>query len=89
MSENIQLDEASTLGPTPAPAQRYSAALDSVNLINARIAAPQENQTEEQRASEIKRNVEHLKIAVAWDIWTNEDLTPLQSAIIAGGAWIS
>ena len=43
------------------PAQRYSAALDSVNLISARIAAPQGNQMEEQRRKDIDRNVEHLR----------------------------
>jgi hypothetical protein len=83
MSENMQFNEAS------APAQRYSAALDSVNLINARILAFQENQTQEQRASDVERNVEHLKIAVAWDIWTNEDLSPLHAAIVAGDNWLS
>ena len=83
MSENIQFNEA------PAPAKRYSAALDSVNLINARILAPQEKQTQEQRISDIERNVAHLKIAVAWDIWTNEDLSPLHAAIVAGDNWIS
>ena len=83
MSENIQFNEA------PAPAKRYSAAMDSVNLINARILAPQENQTQEQRTSDIERNVEHLKIAVAWDIWTNEDLSPLNAAISAGEGWIT
>jgi len=70
------------------PAQRYSAALDSVNLISARIAAPQGNQTEEQRKGDIDRNVEHLKIAVGWDIWTNEDLAPLHQAIASGESWL-
>ena len=70
------------------PAQRYSAALDSVNLIADRIAAPQGNQTEEQRRKDIDRNVEHLKIAVGWDIWTTEDLTPLHQAISSGESWL-
>jgi hypothetical protein len=83
MSENNQFNEA------PSPAKRYSAAMDSVNLINARILAPQENQTQEQRTYDIERNVEHLKIAVAWDIWTNEDLSPLNSAISAGEGWLT
>ena len=61
--------------PEVNPAKRYSAALDSVNLINDRIAAALPDQTSEQRRSDIDRNVEHLKIAVAWDIWTTEDLT--------------
>lgn len=75
--------------PEINPAKRYSAALDSVNLINDRIAAAQENQSEAQRKSDIERNVEHLKLAVAWDIWTDEDLTPLNNAIANGGNWLS
>ena len=70
------------------PAKRYSAALDSVNLINDRIATATPDQTAEQRRSDIERNVEHLKIAASWDIWTNEDLTPLNSAISAGEGWL-
>ena len=75
--------------PEISPAQRYSAAMDSVNLINDRIAAAQENQSEAQRKSDIERNVEHLKLAVAWDIWTDEDLTPLNNAIANGENWLS
>lgn len=77
-----------TIEPIATPAQRYSAALDSVNLIADRIAAPQGNQTEEQRRKDIDRNVEHLKIAVGWDIWTTEDLTPLHQAISSGENWL-
>lgn len=75
--------------PEINPAKRYSAALDSVNLINDRISAAQENQSEAQRKSDIERNVEHLKLAVAWDIWTDEDLTPLNNAITNGENWLS
>ena len=70
------------------PAQRYSAALDSVNLIADRLAAPSANQTQEQRRGDVDRNVEHLKIAVGWDIWTSEDLAPLHSAIQSGTSWL-
>jgi len=75
--------------PEVNPAKRYSAALDSVNLINDRIAAALPDQTSEQRRSDIDRNVEHLKIAVAWDIWTTEDLAPLNNAIASGTAWLA
>jgi len=75
--------------PEVNPAKRYSAALDSVSLINDRIAAALPDQTSEQRRSDIDRNVEHLKIAVAWDIWTTEDLTPLNNAIASGTAWLA
>ena len=68
--------------PTAAEiAQHYSAAMDSVNLINALIA--QDSRTTEEQDT-VSRNVEHLKIMVAKDFWTTEDLTPLNDAITAG-----
>lgn len=63
------------------PAKQYSASLDSVNLINKLKA--QSSLTEEERDC-IDRNVEHLKIMVAKDFWTTEDLTPLTDAITTG-----
>ena len=62
-------------------AQNYSAALDSVNLINELVALP--SLTEEQVAT-VDRNVEHLELMVAKDFWTTEDLGPLNDAIAAG-----
>ena len=64
-----------------AIAQHYSAAMDSVNLINT-LMAQDSRTTEEQDA--VSRNVEHLQIMVAKDYWTTEDLTPLNNAITAG-----
>lgn len=58
-------------------ARHYSAAMDSVNLING---AKPENVTNEEWADTIARNKEHLKIMLAKDFWTDEDLTPLQQA---------
>ena len=62
-------------------AQNYSAALDSVNLINELVALS--SLTEEQVAT-VDRNVEHLELMVAKDYWTTEDLGPLNDAIAAG-----
>jgi len=68
--------------PTAAEiAQHYSAAMDSVNLINDLMAQDSRNEEEQDRVS---RNVEHLQIMVAKDFWTTEDLTPLNNAITAG-----
>lgn len=68
--------------PTPEEIeQHYSAALDSVNLINALMAQDSRNEEEQDTVS---RNVEHLQIMVAKDFWTTEDLTPLNNAITAG-----
>lgn len=65
-------------------ARHYSAALDSVNLVNALVAEKPELMSEEERADTIKRNVEHLEIMVAKSYWTNEDLKPLNDAIASG-----
>ena len=58
-------------------ARHYSAALDSVSLINA---GQPEDMTDEDWADTVKRNKEHLKIMLAKDFWTTEDLAPLQGA---------
>ena len=62
-------------------ARHYSAAMDSVNLINAVIADPTAYVNDE---TVIQRNVDHLKIMVANDYWTTEDMTPFTDAIAAG-----
>jgi hypothetical protein len=58
-------------------ARHYSAALDSVNLING---GKPEGMTDEDWADCLERNKEHLRIMLAKDYWTTEDLTPLQQA---------
>ena len=62
-------------------AQHYSAAMDSVNLINAVVADPDAYADDE---TVLPRNVEHLKIMLAKDYWTTEDMTPFNDAIAAG-----
>jgi hypothetical protein len=58
-------------------AQHYSAAMDSVNLING---DKPEWMTDTDWVDCLKRNKEHLIIMLAKDFWTDEDLTPLQLA---------
>ena len=58
-------------------AQHYSAAMDSVNLING---GKPEGMTDAEWADCLARNKEHLVIMLAKDFWTNEDLAPLQAA---------
>jgi hypothetical protein len=58
-------------------AQNYKAALDSVALIQA---GQPEGMTAEEWADCLARNKEHLKIMLAKDYWTTEDLTPLREA---------
>jgi hypothetical protein len=65
-----------TITPTEI-AQHYKAAMDSVNLINA---GKPEGMTAEDWADCLARNKEHLKIMLAKDYWTTENLTPLEEA---------
>lgn len=58
-------------------ARHYSAAMDSVNLINA---GKPEDMADDEWADTVARNKEHLKIMLAKDFWTTEDLSPLESA---------
>ena len=58
-------------------AQHYSAAMDSVNLINA---GKPELMEDAEWADCLQRNRDHLKIMIAKPFWTTEDLTPLQQA---------
>jgi len=63
-------------------AQHYSAAMDSVNLLNA---GQPEDMSDEDWADCVQRNVDHLKIMVEKDYWTDEDLTPFTDAIATHG----
>ena len=58
-------------------AKHYSAAMDSVNLING---TKPELMTDVEWADCLSRNKEHLKIMLAKDYWTTENLKPLQDA---------
>jgi len=60
--------------------QTYTAAMDSVNLLNA--GKPVDT-TDADWADTVKRNVDHLEIVVAKE-WTEDfDLTPFNDAIAA------
>ena len=58
-------------------AKHYSAAMDSVALING---GKPEDMTDADWADCLSRNKEHLVIMLAKDFWTTEDLTPLRTA---------
>jgi hypothetical protein len=58
-------------------ARHYSAAMDSVNLINA---GKPKDMADDEWADTLTRNKEHLKIMLAKDFWTTEDLSPLEAA---------
>jgi hypothetical protein len=71
MSETIDQPTAEQI------AQHYSAAMDSVNLINA---GKPEGMTDADWTACLSRNKEHLVIMLAKDYWTTENLAPLQAA---------
>ena len=64
-------------------AQNYSAAGDSVTVINELVAL---SARDADQVDTVRRNVEHLQLMVAKDYWTTEDLAPLNAAITAGNA---
>ena len=71
-------------------AQTYSAAGDSVALINKETAKG-DNETEQDWKDRIKRNWRHLEIIKAYkkedgttSIWTDEDFTAIDAAIVKG-----
>lgn len=60
------------------PAQQYAATIDSVNLINSEKP---EAMSDSEWEDCIKINREHIKIMLAKDFWTDEDLTPFEKAV--------
>lgn len=71
MSEIIEQPTAEEI------ARHYSAAMDSVSLING---GKPEGMDDAEWADTVARNKEHLKIMLAKEFWTIEDLAPLQAA---------
>ena len=66
----------------------FSAAGDSVTVINT---AKTSDETDDEFKDRIKRNVEHLEIIKTYtkidestSIWTSEDFTAIDAAIVAG-----
>ena len=57
--------------------KHYDAAMDSVHLIQN---GKPESMDDDEWADTVARNKEHLKIMLAKDFWTTEDLAPLQAA---------
>ena len=71
-------------------AQIFTAAGDSVTLINTSTSAA-DGETDAEWKARIKRNVEHLEIIKAYkkedgttSIWTSEDFTAIDKAVVDG-----
>ena len=61
-------------------AQYYTAMGHSVDLLNAGKPSDMEDA---DWTDTVSRNVEHLKLMVAKDFWTSEDMTAVNAAITA------
>jgi hypothetical protein len=71
-------------------ARHYKAMGDSSWLINAIIAGEQMSKDPEKyRRDCVERNVVHLEIMRVKDFWTNEDMTDVDAAIVAGKAYLA
>jgi len=68
------------LTPEQEVAKDYSAAMDSVNLLNA---GKPENMTDEDWADCVARNKAHLEIQIAKgaEFYGSNDLTPFKDAV--------
>ena len=71
-------------------AKIYTNSLDSVSLINSETEKGS-YETEDDWKDRIKRNVEHLEIIKAYkksdgttSVWTTEDFTAIDAAIVTG-----
>jgi len=76
-------------------AQIFSAAGDSVTLINT-DTAKRADETEQDWKDRIKRNTDHLELIKEYkkedgttSIWTTEDFTDIDAAIVSGKALIA
>jgi len=59
-------------------AAHYTAMGHSVDLING---SKLDNMTDEEWTKTVDRNKEHLRLMVAKDYWTDEDMTAVNAAI--------
>ena len=69
-------------------AQHYMAMGHSVDLIDAIIAGTEYvDQSADEKNACVSRNVEHLELMLTRDYWTDEDMTAVDAAIVAGNAY--
>lgn len=64
-----------------SPARQYEIMLDSVNVVNSECAVVVKSLYNYEA---ILRNVVHLEYMLTKDFWTDEDMTPVHSAISLG-----
>jgi hypothetical protein len=67
------------LTPEQEVAKAYSAAMDSVNLLNT---GKSEYMSDEDWADTVKRNIDHLSLQIAkGDYYAGYDLKPFEDAV--------
>lgn len=71
------MNEISMIETPEQIARHYSAAMDSVALING---PARQGATKAEWQNILAQNKEHLKIMLAKEYWTTEDLEPLRAA---------
>ncbi len=74
---------------TPTPEEIviiYTSALDSVSAINTILGKISKTTEDIDR---LTANSDHLSGLLAQQYWTNEDLTPLRSAVSSATAWLA
>jgi hypothetical protein len=68
--------------------QHYTAMGHSVDLIHGVIDDTQYvGDSVEEKSDAVSRNVEHLELMLTRDYWTDEDMTAVDAAIVAGNAY--
>ena len=68
--------------------QHYTAMGHSVDLIGAVIDGTQmADESADEKNACVSRNVEHLELMLTRDYWTDEDMTSVDAAIVAGNAY--
>lgn len=84
MNPDIGLGKLTLEELTPEQiALQYSACLSSVMVIHDAISHPEKYLDD---STVIERNVRHLEGMRQKSFWTNENMTPIDSAISAGNA---
>ena len=68
--------------------QHYTAMGHSVDLIDGVIDGTKYvGESADEKNDCVSRNVEHLELMKTRDYWTNEDMTAVDAAIVAGNAY--
>jgi hypothetical protein len=84
-------DEPAVKEPRTAEerARHYAALFHSVDLIDKIIAGNMEDDSAEEQAADMSRNVKHLEVMLEHADWEDENLDEIQPAIDRGRQYLS